>query len=197
MADKYCDALQWTLDTPPSFPGDDEPLHQAYHMLHLTFAASSASAVAVTQCVLNVTAYPEYLEPLREEIATVVAEQGGWTDKALSHMALMDSFIRETMRLHPAGARKNNPESLSSITKANQQIVTVARTVMDNEFQFHDGMTLPKGTNIIAPTIAIHRDSDNYVDPCKFDGYRFSRSRENRGESHLWLASTIDTKYLQ
>ncbi|GMF79360.1 unnamed protein product [Aspergillus oryzae] len=104
VATKYPDALQWTIDTAPSFPGDDEPLHQVYHMLHLTFAASSASGVGVTQCLLNVLAYPEYLEPLRDEISTVVARHGGWTDKALSQMALLDSFIRETMRLHPAGS---------------------------------------------------------------------------------------------
>ncbi|RAQ76583.1 cytochrome P450 [Aspergillus flavus] len=179
VATKYPDALQWTIDTAPSFPGDDEPLHQVYHMLHLTFAASSASGVGVTQCLLNVLAYPEYLEPLREEIFTVVARHGGWTDKALSQMALLDSFIRETMRLHPAGS------------------LTVARTVMDDHFRFHDGLTLPKGTNIIAPALAIHYDPDNYEDAHRFDGFRFARYRQKQGENHRWLASTIDQKFLQ
>ncbi|KAB8224438.1 cytochrome P450 [Aspergillus novoparasiticus] len=179
VATKYPDALQWTIDTAPSFPGDDEPLHQVYHMLHLTFAASSASGVGVTQCLLNVLAYPEYLEPLREEISAVVARHGGWTDKALSQMALLDSFIRETMRLHPAGS------------------LTVARTIMDDHFRFHDGLTLPKGTNIIAPALAIHYDPDNYEDAHRFDGFRFARYRQKQGESHRWLASTIDQKFLQ
>ncbi|KAK6815025.1 Cytochrome P450 monooxygenase aclB [Aspergillus parasiticus] len=179
VATKYPDALQWTIDTAPSFPGDDEPLHQVYHMLHLTFAASSASGVGVTQCLLNVLAYPEYLEPLREEISAVVARHGGWTDKALSQMALLDSFIRETMRLHPAGS------------------LTVARTVMDDHFRFHDGLTLPKGTNIIAPALAIHHDPDNYEDAHQFDGFRFARYRQKQGENHRWLASTIDQKFLQ
>ncbi|KAF7621828.1 hypothetical protein AFLA_008380 [Aspergillus flavus NRRL3357] len=179
VATKYPDALQWTIDTAPSFPGDDEPLHQVYHMLHLTFAASSASGVGVTQCLLNVLAYPEYLEPLREEISTVVARHGGWTDKALSQMSLLDSFIRETMRLHPAGS------------------LTVARTVMDDHFRFHDGLTLPKGTNIIAPALAIHYDPDNYEDAHRFDGFRFARYRQKQGENHRWLASTIDQKFLQ
>ncbi|KAK2874945.1 hypothetical protein FQN49_001919 [Arthroderma sp. PD_2] len=176
---KYQDALQWTLDTAPSFPGDDEPLHQAYHMLHLTFAASSASGVGVTQCLINLLAYPEYLNPIREEIAAVVAKHEGWTDKALSQMALMDSFIRETMRLHPAGS------------------LTVARTVMDEQFRFHDGLTLPRGTNIIAPALAVHYDADNYEDASRFDGFRFARYRQKQGESHRWLASTIDHKFLQ
>ncbi|EZF35100.1 hypothetical protein H101_01365 [Trichophyton interdigitale H6] len=176
---KYQDALQWTLDTPPSFPGDDEPLHQAYHMLHLTFAASSASGVGVTQCLINILAYREYLEPIRQEIATVIDRHGGWTDKALSQMALMDSFIRETMRLHPAGS------------------LTVARTVMDEQFRFHDGLTLPRGTNIIAPALAVHHDPDNYEDAHRFDGFRFARYRQKQGESHRWLASTIDQKFLQ
>ncbi|EAW11043.1 cytochrome P450 [Aspergillus clavatus NRRL 1] len=179
VAAKYPDALQWTLETPSSFPGDDDPLHQAYQMLHLTFAASSASGVGVTQCLLNVLAYPEYLGPLREEIKTVVARHSGWTDKALSQMALLDSFIRETMRLHPAGS------------------LTVARTVMDDQFRFHDGLTLPKGANIIAPALAIHHDPENYTDGSKFDGFRFARYRQKQGDSHRWLASTIDPKFLQ
>ena len=101
---KYKDMVQWTLDTPPSMDGDDHPLHQAHHVLHLTFAASSASGVLTTQGMFQLLMHPEWVEPLREEVERQVKSHGGWTDKALSDMKILDSFLRETMRMYPAGS---------------------------------------------------------------------------------------------
>ena len=101
---KYHDMLQWILDTPGSIPDDDSPIHQAHHLMHLTFAASSASGVLVTQGLFQLLMLPEYADPLREEIEQTLREHGGWTDKALTSMVLMDSLLRETMRMYPAGS---------------------------------------------------------------------------------------------
>lgn len=106
------DMLQWILNAPASVPSDEEPTQQAYHLLHLTFAASSASGVLVTQALFQLLCFPEYVEPLRDELERSLAENGGWTDKALSSMLLMDSFLRETMRMYPAGSRKCLPPPL-------------------------------------------------------------------------------------
>jgi hypothetical protein len=104
---KYRDMLQWILDTPASVPGDDTPTHQAYHLMHLTFAASSASGVLVTQGLFQLLMFPKYLEPLRAEVEESLSQQKGWTDTTLNSMNLMDSFLRETMRMYPAGSRKS------------------------------------------------------------------------------------------
>jgi hypothetical protein len=42
--------------------------------------------------------YPEYVQPLREEIETVTDEQG-WSKASISKMTKLDSFVKETMRL--------------------------------------------------------------------------------------------------
>jgi len=42
--------------------------------------------------------HPEYFEPLRQEIETVVSEEG-WTKAAIDKMHKVDSFLRETQRL--------------------------------------------------------------------------------------------------
>jgi hypothetical protein len=42
--------------------------------------------------------YPEYVQPLREEIETVIQEQG-WSKASVSEMTKLDSFVKETMRL--------------------------------------------------------------------------------------------------
>lgn len=106
ISEEHPDMLQWIMDTPASIPGDDEATHQAHHLLHLTFAASSASGVLVTQAMFQILMLPEYTKPLRAELETVLREHGGWTDKALTSMVLMDSFLRETMRMYPAGSRE-------------------------------------------------------------------------------------------
>jgi len=43
-------------------------------------------------------AHPEHIEPLRQEIEAVVAEEG-WTKAGMDKMHKIDSFVRETMRI--------------------------------------------------------------------------------------------------
>ena len=43
---------------------------------------------------------PEYMQPLREEVEEVVKSEG-WTKAGLDKMHKIDSFIRESQRLHP------------------------------------------------------------------------------------------------
>jgi hypothetical protein len=50
-------------------------------------------------------AFPEYLEPLREEVEEIVKSEG-WAKTALDQMHKLDSFIRESQRLHALGIRK-------------------------------------------------------------------------------------------
>jgi aspirochlorine biosynthesis cytochrome P450 monooxygenase len=106
VATKYRDCLQYILDAPPSLPGEDDPVHQAYQLLHLTFASSSAPGLLVCNALIQVLMFPEYLQPLKDELDAALLEHGGWSDKALSSMVLMDSFLRETMRMYPGGSRK-------------------------------------------------------------------------------------------
>ena len=52
----------------------------------------------MTHALYNLATYPEYVEPLREEIETVIQEQG-WSKASVSKMTKLDSFVKETMRL--------------------------------------------------------------------------------------------------
>jgi hypothetical protein len=49
-------------------------------------------------------ANPEYIEPLRQEVEAVVAEEG-WTKAAMDKMHKIDSFLRETQRVDGLGIR--------------------------------------------------------------------------------------------
>jgi hypothetical protein len=49
-------------------------------------------------------ANPEYIEPLRQEVEAVVAEES-WTKAGMDKMYKIDSFLRETQRLDGVGIR--------------------------------------------------------------------------------------------
>ena len=54
-----------------------------------------------THAIYNLAAYPEYVEPLHEEIQSVMLEEKIWTKKRVMKMRKLDSFIKESMRMHP------------------------------------------------------------------------------------------------
>jgi hypothetical protein len=60
-----------------------------------------AKKLNFTHAIYNLAAYPEYVEPLREEIQSVMSEEGIWTKKRVIKMRKLDSFIKESMRMHP------------------------------------------------------------------------------------------------
>lgn len=59
----------------------------------------------MAQAVFDLVARPEYIEPLREEVKRVRAEDGSllWTKASIAKLRKMDSFIKESQRFQPAG----------------------------------------------------------------------------------------------
>lgn len=64
-------------------------------------------------------------------------------------------------------------------------------------YTFRNGITIPKGTFVCAPLPSIHRDEDVYEDGEKFDGFRFSKLREQYGEKATYMASNTNPDFLQ
>jgi Cytochrome P450 len=48
----------------------------------------------------DLAAHPEYAKPLREEIEPLVSKEG-WTKATVMKMYKLDSFLKESMRMHP------------------------------------------------------------------------------------------------
>jgi cytochrome P450 len=97
---------------------------------------------------------------LRDEIRTVLAEHDGvFTSAALQAMKKVDSFLKETMRLHPAGAASFQRKVNKTFTLSNGQVI-------------------PAGVVIEVPAAAISHDPEVFPDADKFDPWRFSRLRE-------------------
>jgi cytochrome P450 len=69
-------------------------------------------------------------------------------------MVKLDSFLRETTRLHTF-------------------VGTTLMRLSLKDHTFSDGTFVPAGTMISAPAFAHQTDADNYADPLAFDPWRF------------------------
>lgn len=89
--------------------------------LFLTFAAIHTTSSALTALLYDLINNPKYFGLLKEEIAQVLQEDGGWKKTNLYKMKLLDSCMKESQRLNILGHRKWNavfplPDKTRSLT---------------------------------------------------------------------------------
>lgn len=122
-----------------------------------------------------------YIESLREECQNALnASNGKWTLEAVRRLKLVDSAIRESMRM----------VSFSSLA--------ISRTVIDPEgIAVNCGdadVIIPPGTMVALPIESIHRDESIYPDANKFDLFRFiSRERQDDKTKPAFYTNTKPT----
>ncbi|KAH8996773.1 cytochrome P450 [Lactarius akahatsu] len=151
------DMLMWLMSEAKGVERSLEGL--ARRMLAVNCAAIHTTSTTFTNVLYRLLSNPEYVEPLRHDVEIAIAEEG-WTKAGLDKMHKIDSFLRETQRL----------DSLDSLT--------LLRLAL-RPFTFSNGVTVPAGTLIAAPTGAINRDGDIFPNPEEFDGFRFTKPRDD------------------
>lgn len=52
----------------------------------------------ITHALFDVVAYQQYIEPLRDEVKSLIDEHG-WNKTSISKMYKLDSFLRESIRI--------------------------------------------------------------------------------------------------
>jgi len=128
-----------------------------------------------TQVLYRLLANPKYVEPLRQEIEAVIAEEG-WTKAGMDKLHKLDSFLRETQRMNTTGI------GLLDSLDNSLLLITLLQVVMDRlalrPFTFSNGVTIPEGTIVSIPASAIHMDENIYSNPEQFDGFRFLKPYE-------------------
>lgn len=95
----YSDTIQWANEL-----ANGRPYDPALLQLGFSLAAIHTTSDLLSQILYNICAYPEYIDPLREEIVTVLKEHG-MTKAGLFKMKLMDSIMKESQRLKPGAMR--------------------------------------------------------------------------------------------
>lgn len=98
------DMLQWFMDD----AGEDEQDPTGLSMRYIFAVLGSLYLVsnAMVDVLYDLTAHPEYVEPLREEVRQVLAEDGGWVNGTDLKLAKMDSFMKESQRVNSPSPRK-------------------------------------------------------------------------------------------
>ncbi|KAF7370036.1 hypothetical protein MSAN_00633600 [Mycena sanguinolenta] len=113
-----------------------------------------------THALFDLTTQPSYIIALREEAEQVVKEHG-WTKAALNKMHKIDSFLRESQRMHNTGP------------------FAIMRQVLDPlGFKFSDGTVVPYGSFVNVTGRGEHFNKTNYENPDVFDGFRSHKMRE-------------------
>ena len=64
--------------------------------------------MSFTHALYHLVSNPHVVEPLRNEVETVIAKEG-WSKAAMVQLRLMDSFLKESQRHVGAGAGESRP----------------------------------------------------------------------------------------
>lgn len=97
-ADEPEDELQWMLEA--GTEEEREPSNLATRYVFAVIGSLFTVSAGLVDCLYYMTAHPEYLEPLREEVQQVLAEEGGWNKATPAKLVKMDSFMKESQRAH-------------------------------------------------------------------------------------------------
>ncbi|KAI9927419.1 hypothetical protein ASPWEDRAFT_175021 [Aspergillus wentii DTO 134E9] len=150
--------------------------YQAFAQMSLSLAAIHTTSMNLTHLIYDLCAHPEYLEPLREELDAVMKQDGGILVKSsMPKLRLMDSFLKESQRLSPPGA-----VSLERLTTS--------------DLHLSDGLAIPKGTSIAFCANGLNMDESIIANPEAFDGFRWSRLREQAGNENRHQFVTTGTQ---
>lgn len=163
---KTDDILQWHVEYARTQPDPEEFTigRISRRLMVFNTAAVVSTAAALTHMVTDLYTMPgidQVSEELRHEIHSVLAEEGGWTMRALNKMTKLDSAVKETMRLSSNGTG------------------ICARVVLPkNGIKLENGVSLPRGATVSVPQWALHHDPELYPDPNTYHPFRFYHRRK-------------------
>ncbi|KAL3490296.1 cytochrome P450 [Aspergillus germanicus] len=142
------DLFRYLEYTSKTTPGD--PAHLA---IMLSLAAIHTTSTILTSIVYKICEHPSLIDELRQEILETVQEHG-WTKGGMEKLRLLDSVMKETLRLLP--------------------LVQVAlRRVVSEDIQVDESLKIPKGSILMVSVTDSMWDPEHFADPEKFDPYRF------------------------
>jgi len=160
--DKPNDLISWLIQD--AAPADKTVPGITLRVLIVNMAAIHTSTLALVNALFDLTTYPNHIKPMREEAERAIL-QDGWTKAALNNMHQVDSFLRESQRMN-----------------GSSPIALMRKVVAKEGFRFSDGTIIPFGSFLATSGRAVQHDSTNYDHPEIFDGFRFARMRDERGQ---------------
>ncbi|XP_039490798.1 cytochrome P450 6a2-like [Drosophila santomea] len=133
-------------------------------------AGFETSSATMSYCLYELAQNQGIQDRLRNEIQTVLEEhEGQLTYDAVKAMTYLNQVISETLRLY------------TFVPHLERQALN------DYVVPGHEKLLIEKGTQIIIPACAYHRDEDLYPNPEVFDPDRFSPEKVAARDSVEWL----------
>ena len=131
------------------------------------------------------------MKPLREEVEEIIQREG-WTKAGIDQMCKIDSFIKESQRLHPITIGKPM-SSFGCAQKLNFFSVAMKRVAV-KDHTFSDGTTVPRGTTVGVAVDSTQLDEKFYPDALNFDPFRFVKRKEqdDTGKRFDMVTTSVD-----
>ncbi|PPJ58923.1 hypothetical protein CBER1_11522 [Cercospora berteroae] len=152
------DVFSWALDV-----AKGRPINFAETQLALSMAAIHTSTELTMRVMTMLCNHPEVIEPLREEMTTVL-KQDGWAKTSLYKMKLLDSFIKECQRF-------------------SQMAIASMHRYVTKPITLSNGTTLPTGSCILVLDNGT-QNPEYYTSPEKFDAWQYLKMRQRSGEEN-------------
>ncbi|KAF3015944.1 hypothetical protein E8E14_012074 [Neopestalotiopsis sp. 37M] len=171
----FKDGIGWLVK---SYLADGKPTDPDGIMQDTSFLLA-ASVPSTTNTTLSILLdlvdvdHADVLTEVRDEISNVYSKHGSWTRQSLASLRVLDSFMKESQRIH------------------NVQYNTMQRMTL-HEYVFKDGLRIPAGTPIVMPSRLLGLDPDLHANPEKFDARRWKRMREQGDATKFHFASLQD-----
>jgi cytochrome P450 len=189
-ASKVADTIGWMDEA-----AKGQPYDVATAQLGLSFAAIHTTTEMVSGLISDLCANPEYFEPLRQEMASVLANKG-WSKSALHEMKLVDSAMKESQRHHFGDIGKCLPVRFRVPGRADGARTKAAmQRVAQKPITLSDGTRIPKGAFTMVG-IEKMQDTTIFPDPHKFMGRRFLEMRQQPGQENRWQFVTTSPEHL-
>jgi cytochrome P450 len=102
--DEYIMTWMMELANDAEYPAEN--IAQRY--IYTIIGSMHTVTAAVVNTVYDLCERPDYVEPLRQEVAQVLEETDGWQKETANQMLRMDSFLKEVQRMNPPSARMLN-----------------------------------------------------------------------------------------
>ncbi|KAI0884969.1 cytochrome P450 [Annulohypoxylon maeteangense] len=169
------DALQLIIDE--AISRDDDTQLSVQLISDRLLITNNVSLHGTTSTLHNlisslVTSDPSlgYIEALRQECDKALSDAGGtWNSEAIRKLKLVDSAIRDSMRVAPFAS------------------IAMARAVVDpSGISIENGKSrvlVPQGTILALPMESIHCDETIYPDARQFDPFRFVKTKSEGSDS--------------
>jgi Cytochrome P450 len=196
------DFLQWLLDLAVGIEATDDYL--VSRILVLNFASVHTTTLVphplypqtltqtYTHAIYDLAVHTEYHAELREEIESLIAEEG-WKKSTVMKMRKLDSFLKESTRIHSLA--QGNSLTPYPLSRPLTLTVGSSRRVL-KPYTFANGITLPAGVTIHVPLAPTHLDENVYPNATEFDPLRFYRAREQNGENAKYYAVNTSNEYM-